>query len=547
MRLAERIEKNLKEYLHTITSTGTVLEKNNELFFKNWFQSVPYLKKHPEHCGFYGVRNDSLERKVAWALLKGNGDKTVVAIHHTDTAGIEDFGIFSEYAYEPEVLEKQFLKADVSFNEDVKEDLNSGNWMFGRGASDMKSGGSIELSLFEQYSEKETFEGNLLLLAVPDEENLSAGMRSAAFLLKELKERLSLDYVLMLNAEPHERTDGNQITLYDGSVGKIMPIVLVRGKLAHVAQVYSGLNPINLLSAIVRKTELNPDFIEKEGNTVTPPPTWLYFKDRKETYDVSLPGFAGGYLSLLSLTSSPKEILEKLKTLCEGAFCEVISSIESSFEKFTKLKDISISDLKLQPKVMFYSELIKVLSDENEEGFLDELRKHQTMLEGQIDNGELSIAEGAYKLMEESIKYCSDLSPMVVIALAPPYYPSANNSMVKRESNIGTVIEEARAYAKAKSGCNIYVQNYFTDISDLSYAMFTSDFENIDYIENNMLFWGKLYYIPLDVIKELSMPVLNVGPWGKDLHKLTERVNKKDLYENTPELMDFIIKKMLAS
>lgn len=56
--------------------------------------------------------------------------------------------------------------------------------------------------------------------------------------------------------------------LYDGSVGKLLPVVYVRGKLAHVGQVFSGLNPINLLAEIVRNTELNPDTMEKGGNSV---------------------------------------------------------------------------------------------------------------------------------------------------------------------------------------------------------------------------------------------------------------------------------------
>ena len=30
------------------------------------------------------------------------------------------------------------------------------------------------------------------------------------------------------------------------------------------------------------------------------------------------------------------------------------------------------------------------------------------------------------------------------------------------------------------------------------------------------------------------MAGINIGPWGKDFHKLTERVYKEDLYERTP-------------
>jgi arginine utilization protein RocB len=91
------------------------------------------------------------------------------------------------------------------------------------------------------------------------------------------------------------------------------------------------------------------------------------------------------------------------------------------------------------------------------------------------------------------------------------------------------------------------VQNYFTGISDLSYSMFVSDQSNIDYIANNMLMWKDIYYIPLEVIKEISMPVINIGPWGRDLHKYTERVYKEDLFYKTPKLIDLFVSRLLEN
>ena len=67
----------------------------------------------------------------------------------------------------------------------------------------------------------------------------------------------------------------------------------------------------------------------------------------------------------------------------------------------------------------------------------------------------------------------------------------------------------------------------------------------IDYISNNMLMWNDIYYIPLEIIKELSMPVINVGPFGRDLHKYTERVWKEDLFYKTPQLIDLVVRNML--
>lgn len=545
MKLSERIEKNLLNYLKTRTHTGTELERNNEVFFKEWAESVPYFKEHPEYYGLHEIKNDHLERKSTWALLKGNGKKTIIMIHHTDTVDADDFGKYKEYAYEPYEIERLYKQDNVEMDEVAKNDLYSGKWLFGRGASDMKGGGSITYSLLEEYSEDEEFNGNILVLGVPDEENLSAGMRSAIYLLKELKNKYDLEYVLLLNVEPHEKVKDNNITVYDGSVGKIMPIFMVRGKLAHVGQVYKGFNPINLMSEIVRKTELNPDFIEKAGNTVTPAPTWLYFKDRKDVYDVSLPLTVGGYMSILTLTKSPKDILEQLKEISKEAFNHVIADMKASYEKYKDLSNMSYGGCDWKVNVKYYGEIYNEILEEKGESFKNKISNFQRNIEEKIRKNEITRIDGAYELIEKTLEYYNDLSPIVVIALAPPYYPSTNNSMLENVEDINKLIAEMDNYSRNETGLGIYTQNYFTGISDLSYGLFTRDNENIDYIANNMIFWGDMYYIPLDIIRELSMPVLNIGPWGRDLHKYTERVYKKDLLENIPRLIDYVVRNIL--
>lgn len=546
MKLSERIEKNLLNYLKARTHTGTELERNNEVFFENWIESVPYFKEHPEYYGLYEIKNDHLKRKSTWAFLKGKGNKTIVMIHHTDTVDVDDYGIYKEYAYDPYELERLYKLDDIEMDEVSRKDLNSGKWLFGRGVSDMKGGGAITYSLFEEYSENEEFNGNILILGVPDEENLSAGMRSAIYFLKELKEKHNLEYVLMLNVEPHEKVKEQNITIYDGSVGKIMPIFMVRGKLAHVGQIYRGFNSINLLSEIIRKTELNPDFIEKAGNTVTPAPAWLYFKDRKDVYDVSLPITAGGYMSILTLTKSPKDILEQLKQISKEAFKQVIDDMEVSYNKYKSLSNMDYGVFDWKVNVKYYGEIYSEILEEKGEKFRIEISEYQRDIEEKIRKNEISRVEGAYDLIEKTLEYYSDLSPLVVIALAPPYYPSTNNSMLNNAEEINELIANIDKFANDEFDLRVYTQNYYTGISDLSYGLFTEDNENIDYISKNMIFWGDMYYIPLDIIREISMPVLNVGPWGRDLHKYTERVYKKDLFNSIPKLIDYIVKRILS-
>jgi arginine utilization protein RocB len=60
-----------------------------------------------------------------------------------------------------------------------------------------------------------------------------------------------------------------------------------------------------------------------------------------------------------------------------------------------------------------------------------------------------------------------------------------------------------------------------------------------------MPLFGKYYDIPFADLEKISMPCINIGPWGKDFHKLTERVYKPDLYERTPAILDHAIRMLL--
>lgn len=68
------------------------------------------------------------------------------------------------------------------------------------------------------------------------------------------------------------------------------------------------------------------------------------------------------------------------------------------------------------------------------------------------------------------------------------------------------------------------------------------DPEAMAFTQRVMPLWGDIYSIPFDLIRELSVPVINVGPWGKDFHKNTERVYLPDLCQRTPALIEEAIR-----
>ncbi len=540
--LAKRIEELAVKYGKTITHTNTKLEKNNEEFFNTWFKELEKVAKVPLETKISPIKNDYLQRSVCYALLRGKSKNTVILIGHSDTVDIEDFSKIKDIAYEPEKIKEAYRRAEVQVPDEVKEDLTD-EWIFGRGICDMKGGGAIEMALFEQYVQDENFPGSLLLVAVPDEENLSAGMRHLSHILEDLNKRYGLEYRAIIDAEPHMRTKENEMIIYDGSIGKVMPICLTRGKLTHVGQVYQGLNPISLLSEIVSLTDLNTDFIETVGNTTCPAPTWLYEKDRKYIYDVSLPMTAGGYMSVLPLKKKPNEIMEILKDISKEAFENVIARTNKSYKKY--LEDQEKKDKITYPtKVFLFEELVNEIKKESKVDIDKILKDKEEELTQKVLKGEITIPESVFRLMEELLSNYYYRGPVVIWGMCPPYYPSVNNMDLLTGEKMQEIVKKMKEFTKDNFKLDLKVENYFTGICDLSYAMLTLNDEEINYVKNNLLMWNT-YPIELDIIKKYSMSVFNIGPWGKDLHKYTERVNREDLCYRTPKLMDFAINEIL--
>ncbi len=546
--LRKSIEKNMLEFVAIKTDSGSKFECDVRPFFTKWFEDVTYLKENKKNCGLFPIPNDHLDRAVPWALLKGKGNDTVVLIHHLDTVETKDYQTLQPLALKPYEVTEAFKQGKMELPPHVKADLDTGDWLFGRGVADMKGGGAMYMSLFEEYSKNPDFNGNIVLLSLPDEESYSAGMIGAVYLLDELQKEHGLEYVLTIDSESHEREDVDKPIMFDGSIGKMLPVVYVRGKLAHGGMIYKGINSINIMAEIIRRTDFNADFTEKLGNTVSPPPAWMYHKDRKSVYDVSLPIATTAYMNILPLTRSPKEIMEMLKDISVEAFDEVIVDMNKSYATYCDKNGFKVQELEWKTNVKYYSEIYAEAVRDSGEAFEQAIKATNAEIKDKFFKNELMVVDAANMIIEKTLEYVKDLSPVVVLSMAPPYYPSVSNTMIgEKAAKVDKVFKDALAFTKETMGDECVVKSIYTGISDLSYAMFAFEDDVIDYINNNMLLWEDIYYIPLDIIKRLSTPILNIGPWGKDIHKYTERVYTTDLYYKTPYITDYVISNMLGN
>lgn len=506
-RLDDRIEEILMSYLKVESFTDTIGETAVDAFFNKTVGDMPYFKTHPTQYGQYDILNDSLNRHVNYAFYKGS-DETYVLLHHSDIVNINNYSTFKSLALDPKLLEEAYLNDDSFIDMNARKDLCSGDYLWGRGVADMKGGGAIQLALLEYYSTTK-IKPSILLLAVPDEENQSLGMRTAIELLQDLKEEHGLEYKLMINSEPHQRLNEKQGIISQGSIGKLNIFVHVKGVLAHAGKALEGINPNGLLSYIVSRVDLSDDFVNETESEMSIPPTWVMMRDNKSCYDISFPSMSYGLLNVLSFTDAPVTILSRLKLICQEAVDDYIEHINLKRRKFSEKTSRNWSGFN---KGNYVHTLEEFLS-------LNNLSRRELV----------NFPED----IEKALKATNDGEPMIVIGILPPYYPAVTNKNQDKLINLVNEFTQTNYQQKYDN------RMYFTGISDLSYSQLPS--EEIENEMINILGWQEIYSIPFDAIKKVEMPCINIGPWGKDFHKPSERVLKEDLFIRTPQIINYTI------
>ncbi len=537
--IAARIEEIAVELTNQLSVVETPGELNSVQKVYDIFSEMDYYKKHPEHLKFVDVVNDKLGRKSVLAILKGkkgNSKKTVLMIGHTDTVGISDYGSLKEYANKPYELTEKFKEIASTLPEEVRKDLESGDYLFGRGLFDMKTGDAIIIALMEEISKDiENFEGNLIYAAVCDEEGNSGGMLSVIPELVKIQEKEGFEYLALLDTDymTSEFEGDENKYVYIGTVGKLMPSFYVVGKETHVGESFKGIDPNQIASSITNRINLNADFCDVAEGEVSLPPITLKQRDLKPEYSVQIAKTSTLFFNYATHSSTPDEVLVKMKGAALEAFQSTIDNLDLQYERFCKLAGREYKKLPWKARVLTYEELYKEVKSEMGNELDERIAKltEEMLKDESIDQRDFSL-----KLVEAVHGLWSDREPVVVVYYTPPYYPHiyVEGSAPKEKALLDAV---ADAVNTTKSDYKLVYKKFFPYISDLSYGAAPKDPKIIAALKNNMPGFGTKYDLPLEDMQKLDLPVLDIGAFGKDAHKFTERIEKKYSFEVAPVLV----------
>jgi arginine utilization protein RocB len=474
------IAARAREIALELTSWPSVTGSKDEAQFAGRLAS--YLK-HFDKVWTSPIENDSASRSNVFALKRGQSNKTIVLTGHFDVVSIEDFGRFQDIAFQSEKLLPDIIARLKASKENLAAlaDFEGGAFLPGRGLLDMKAGLAAGIAATEFYKGQLS----ILMLAVSDEEERSAGARSAAPELKNIADENNLDIKLVINLDAiSDQGDGSagRVVTY-GSIGKLLVTAFVQGKQTHAGYPQDGVNAAYVAAELVAEFELASDLSETTDGEMAAPPTALYAKDLKQGYNVTTPAQAFVYWNTMQHRRSPSQVFEL-----------VMEHANRAVHRAKKRTDYDID-------LISYAEL------ENRVG-----RKAAKQ------DAALNLPEQSRLAILEMVAAAHLTKPTVIIGFGSIPYPAVLMSDQKLRGTIETAVRPF----------GIGSVNYFAGISDMSF--FGEASGDLSVVAANTPIWGTGFSMP----EAAGYPCINLGPWGRDYHQWLERLHAPYAFEVLP-------------
>ncbi len=511
--------------------TGTPGECDFPVMLRAMLAQHRYFHRNPEHLRVMEL-GDGTERANLLALMKGEGRKTVVLAGHFDTVPFDDYGELAPFACDPEALLPMIIDKLKSTGENPQAlaDLESGDFLPGRGLLDMKAGIAAGIAVLEAFAGEEHREGNILFIATPDEEDSSAGMRAAAALLPEIARESDLDIRLVINldsiADDGDGSFGRSVSM--GSIGKLLLTALVVGREAHACYPFAGINANYLAAELLTEFECAPELAETSGHEIAAPPSALYVKDVKSGYNVTTPARIFLYWNTLQHRRSPAEVLAIATGMAREAMERAVQRLAE------RARNVS-------PPQPFREEAVQVLSFAE---LLAQARKSDPDFDSSFALLNAELAERQDLDFPNRARLASEFAwastklpgPAVILGFGSLPYPAVTLGDDELADRLMTVLTEVAA----EKGTALSRIGYFPGISDMSFLGRIAG--DLSVAEANTPIWGTSFQLA----RSPAYPVINLGPWGRDYHHWLERLHTPYAFDVLPHLILRATKTALA-
>lgn len=549
MDFASKIEALTKDLVAIRSVNGEPSgERAVANFIARYLRALPYFATRPEQVIVQELPGDTLGRANVFAYVTGTrraSADTLLWHGHIDTVGTDDYGALEPYATACDMLLSRLLAIDLA--PEVRSDLESGDYMVGRGACDMKSGDAVFLVLLAYLSEHtDTFAGNILLSLNPVEENQHSGIIAGLDILERLHKEKGFNYRLAINNDyicPLYADDPHRY-IYAGVVGKLLPCFYVQGLETHVGQCFEGFDASVAIAEIVRALNYNTEFCDSYGGEYAMPPSVLHMHGLKKAYNVQTAKEAWAYFNYSVHDENVTQTLERLTKIGHECMTAVYDRITRERERFAALAGQQATAAPLPaPLVLTYAELYARAVEHCGE---DNIRSAIAALVAEHRAAATDSRAIALNVVRHLLRTLSPTRPVLVVFFAGPYCP--HNTLHDEVPAEHAILEDLRALLPEFSqlaDAPFELKQFFPSLSDSSYLRLDDDAASTAALTANFPAMESLYPLPLTKIRALNIPAVNFGVYGKDAHKWTERVYKPYSFHVLPQLILRAVAKFL--
>lgn len=489
------------------------------------------FRRHPDRLFTVASHGEPLTETVV-ALARGSGRRTVVLAGHFDTVSIANYGSLAPLACDPEPLADALLaelrgRPLAPAEARTLADLESGDFVPGRGLLDMKSGLAAGIAVLERFAGLAGADGNLLFVATPDEENRSRGMRSLRDALPEIARRFDLDIVAGINLDSSSCLRGGEEgrAVYLGSIGKFAPFALVVGRPTHAGYPFDGVSAQRIAAEIVRAMDTVPELADEAFGERAPPPVCLEARALRDGYDVTTPDRLWLSFNWLTHRRDAAELLSDFRAVVAGALDTALTTQDEHAARYRNTEKRGTGGT-----VLTYADLMERVRERGGAAALDRLRR----LDAAVSDGGDPL-KASRKIVAAAATEAGIEGPAVIIGFSSLHYPLVH---LDRDGEAGLRMRDrlaaVMAEVAARHGTDIRFKQIFAGISDMSFLGHRAAAGEAELLCANTPSAAFTDRAPDGL---LAFPSVNIGPWGRDYHQKWERVHAPYTFGVLPDLV----------
>lgn len=503
---------------------------------RDYLLEIPYFRDNPQNlitCDAYGA---PMTQNLI-AIVEGEGSRALGLAGHYDTVSISNYHELAPLACDPDALSAALI-ADLSARALSEQetralaDLQSGDFVPGRGMLDMKSGLAAGIAALERFASLPERKGTLIFMTTPDEERESRGMRALREDLPRIlaARGLSMDAAINLDATSDQGDGALGRAVYEGTIGKLLPFAYVIGQSSHASYPFEGISAQLIGAEILRGIEGNTGLADTGGGDIAPPPICLEARDTRDAYEVTTPERFWLSFNWLFQSGTASDRFGQFRAEVEAALERAVTRFSASAEAFGTLIGASAGAKMAVPQVMTLQELRALAFAKA--GAAENFAAYEASL-ASVDNPLI-----LSRLLTEWLCAAAMVKgPSVVIGFAGLHYPSSRlDPADPRAADLLRAIEKAEGCVSGSAETRLCRRPYFQGISDMSFLGQSAKAGAEIVAENTPP--SRLVDRPSEAA--LAFPAVNIGPWGREFHQKLERVYAPYAFRDLPRLLALI-------